>query len=225
MTTSKMIIAIDGPAGSGKGTVAKIIAKKMNLIYVDTGAIYRALALKAKNSGIDPQNQEAIINIANDSKIESFYDIAQGHLKVFLDGCDVSEEIRKPDITKHVAEISKIKEIRDIMVRLQRKLVKDKMAILEGRDITTVVFPDAYKKFYLDAEQPERIHRRYLELKEKKISIKETDVAKDIQLRDLTDAQRQYGPLRRSPDAVYIDTTHMSIEEVAQKLIEEINKP
>lgn len=225
MTTSEMIIAIDGPAGSGKGTVAKIIAKKLGLLYIDTGAIYRALALKAKNASINPDNQKAIIELAKNSKIESFYDPALGHLKVILDGHDVSEEIRKPDITKHVAEISKIKEIREIMVCLQRKLAKGKKAILEGRDITTVVFPDAYKKFFLDADQRERVHRRYLELKEKNIPINESDVELDIQLRDLTDQKRQHGPLRLSPEAIYVDTTRMTIEEVVQKLIEEINKP
>lgn len=225
MIKRKTIIAIDGPAGSGKGTVAKIIAKKMGLLYVDTGAIYRALALKAKRTRINPQDNEAIIALAKSSKIESFYDLTLGHLKVMLDNEDVSDEIRMPDITKHVAEISKIKEIREIMVNIQRELVKDKKAILEGRDITTIVFPDAYKKFYLDADQKERIHRRYMELKNKNIAINEADVEKDIKLRDFTDAKRKFGPLRRSPDAIYVDTTRMTIEEVVNKLTEEINKP
>ncbi|MFH1692338.1 MAG: (d)CMP kinase [Candidatus Omnitrophota bacterium] len=224
MTTLKSIIAIDGPAGSGKGTVAKIIAKKMGLLYVDTGAIYRALALKAKRSGISPENNEAIIALAKSSKIESFYDLTSGHLKVMLDNEDVSEQIRMPDITRHVAEISKIKEIREIMVEIQRKLVKDKKAILEGRDITTIVFPDAYKKFYLDADQKERVHRRYIELRSKNIAVNEVDIEEDIKLRDSTDAKREFGPLRRSPDAIYIDTTHMTIDEVVNRLTEEINK-
>jgi cytidylate kinase len=225
MTAFLPIIAIDGPAGSGKSTVAKLIAKKLGLFYIDTGAMYRALALKAKNTKIDPGDSDGIIKLAKALNVKLDYDAKTGQLKVSLDDKDVSEAIRRPEITEHVSVIAKIKEVRDCMVRLQRKLAQGKKAILEGRDITTVVFPDAYKKFYLDADPQERIKRRYLELKNKDHPIEETAVKKDIEHRDHLDTTRKYAPLKRAKDAVFVDTTHLSIDEVVNKLIREIEKP
>jgi cytidylate kinase len=224
MTQLKPIIAIDGPAGSGKSTIAKRIAKKCDLFYIDTGAMYRALALKAKHLGIDPENNVAIVKISKNINIELKYEAASSKLTVFLDGKDVSEEIRKPSITEHVSTIAKIKEVREQMVLLQRKMAEGKNAILEGRDITTVVFPDAYKKFYLDADPEERIKRRFLELKDKKIAVDEAIVQKDITFRDKTDSTREHAPLKRAQDAIYIDTTHLSIDEVVCRVLKEIQK-
>ncbi len=218
------IIAIDGPAGSGKSTVAKLVAKKLRLFYIDTGAMYRALALKALRANIDSGNNAALIKLADSINIAMDYDPASGKLKVTLDDEDVSEEIRKPVISEHVSVIAKIKEVRERMVTLQRKFALGKKAILEGRDITTVVFPDAYKKFYLDAKPEERIKRRFLEMKEKNITIDEPKVKKDIEFRDKTDSTREYAPLKVAPDAVYIDTTNMTIEEVVETVIREIEK-
>lgn len=225
MTASlKPIIAIDGPAGSGKSTVAKLVAKRLNLFYIDTGAMYRALALKAKQSAVSCDDEKNIIKLAASLDIGLNYDQTTGRLIVTLDGRDVSEEIRKPYITESVSFIAKIKKVREHMVRLQRRLAADKKAVLEGRDIATVVFPDAYKKFYLDADPQERVKRRYLEMKEKNIDIQEERIKKDIVERDRIDSTRACAPLKRSPDAVYIDTTQMSIEEVVDTVIREVKR-
>ena len=176
MTPLKPIVAIDGPAGSGKSTVAKIIARKLNLFYIDTGAMYRCLALKAKEAGVSPLDTERLAQIAGQSDIGMSYDPQNGHLRVTLDGRDVSEEIRRPDVTQHVSDIAKIKEVRAHLVALQRKLAEGKRAILEGRDIATIVFPDAYKKFFLDARPEERVKRRFLEMKQKNVPVDESRI-------------------------------------------------
>ena len=224
MKDSKPIIAIDGPAGSGKSTVAKRVAKKLGLFYIDTGAMYRALALKAKRAHVDPHDSAPIIKLADTLDVNLDYNPTTGKLKVMLDGQDVSEEIRKPFITEHISTIAKIKEVRERMVTLQRKLAEGKKAILEGRDITTVVFPDACKKFFLDATPQERVKRRFLEMKEKNIDIDEIEIKKDIDQRDRVDSTREYAPLKKAPDAFYIDTTHMTIDEVVETVIQEIKK-
>ncbi len=224
MTPRKPIIAIDGPAGSGKSTIAKLVAKKLKLFYIDTGAMYRVLALKAKMLGIDPGDEKRLIELALNCDIQLDYDQSSGQLKVSCDGKDVTDDIRKPSIAQTVSFIAKIKEVREHMVILQRRMAEGKKAILEGRDTTTVVFPDAYKKFYLDADPQERAKRRFLEMKEKHISINEPDVVKDITQRDRIDTTREHSPLRRAHDAVYIDTTNLSIDEVVDCVIAEINK-
>lgn len=224
MTRKKSIIAIDGPAGSGKSTVAKLVAKKLGLFYIDTGAMYRALALKAHMQGISPHDSKKITELAARTDIALRYEPHAGRLRVFLDEKEVTEEIRKPYVTEQVSLVAKIKEIRERMVMLQRKLAEGKPSILEGRDTTTVVFPDAYKKFYLDAERAERIHRRYLEMKEKAIPVDEAEVEENIEERDRIDSTRLVSPLRRAEDACYIDTTHLSIDEVVDRVITEIRR-
>lgn len=225
MTTLKPIVAIDGPAGSGKSTIAKIVAKKCDLFYIDTGAMYRCLALKAKEEGVDARDTGRLAALAARLNLEMTYDPQSANLRVTLDGRDVSDEIRRPDVTEHVSDIAKIKEVRAHLVALQRKLADGRRAILEGRDTTTIVFPDATKKFFLDAKPEERIKRRYLEMQGKKIPIEENAVKKDIEQRDRTDTTREHSPLKRAADAVYIDTTHMTIDQVVARVIEEINRP
>lgn len=224
MSSRQPIVAIDGPAGSGKSTIAKIVAKQLNLFYIDTGAMYRCIALKAKENHIPATDADGICAIARHIDIRMSCDPSNGQLTVMMDNRDVTREIRQPDMTEHVSEIAKIKEVREVMVRLQRKLAEGKKAILEGRDTTTVVFPDAYKKFYLDASEDERIKRRFLEMKEKNIKVEQEHIQNDISRRDRLDTTRVHSPLKRADDACYIDTTHMTIEEVAAAVIREIEK-
>jgi cytidylate kinase len=224
MTSLKPIVAIDGPAGSGKSTIAKIVARKLDLFYIDTGAMYRCIALKAKENNVPATDIAKICAIAKDIDIRMSYDASVGKLTVTMDNRDVTEDIRRPDMTRHVSEIAKIKEVREVMVKLQRKLADGKKAILEGRDTTTVVFPDAYKKFYLDASPEERVKRRYLEMKEKHIPVEKENIENDISSRDHIDKTRAHSPLKLAVDAVFIDTTKMTIEEVAATVIREIQK-
>ncbi len=225
MTSFKSIVAIDGPAGSGKSTVAKLIAKKLKLFYKDTGAMYRCLALKAKRENVAPHDVARLAELARKLDIGMDYDALTGKLRVTLDGQDVSEEIRRPDVTEHVSDIAKIKDVRQHLVTLQRRLADGKHAILEGRDIATIVFPDAYKKFFLDASNEERVRRRFQEMREKNIPVDEQCVKHDIEQRDRIDTTREHSPLRRAEDAVYVDTTHLTIDEVVDKLIKEIQRP
>ena len=159
-----MIIAIDGPAGAGKSTAARMIAQKLGFLYIDTGAIYRALTLKVLEKKIDVNDTGAIVDTAASTAID-LVNNQGGSLKVLLDSRDVSQEIRQPRVTRFVSDIAKIKEVRHILVKLQRRLGRKRDSVLDGRDIGTVVFPDADKKFYLDAKFEERVIRRYKELK------------------------------------------------------------
>jgi len=217
-----MIIAIDGPAGAGKSTVAKLLARKMGFLYIDTGAMYRALTLKALENSIDVENSELMSGLAHNTGIDLINN-ADGSLKVLLDGCDVSKEIREPRITKFVSLVAKIKGVRDVMLENQRRLGKGQNSILDGRDIGTVVFPDAEKKFYIDANFQERVSRRHKELIGLGQKISAADVEMDLSNRDKIDSTREVAPLKKADDAIYIDTTKLTIEEVVAKLFQEIN--
>ena len=219
---SKLIIAIDGPAGSGKSTVAKEVAKRLGLIYVDTGAMYRALTFKAVRKKIDPNNAEALIDLAKKTDICLETDESL-RLYVKLDGEDVSEEIRTPFITNNVKYVACIKSVRKAMVNLQRKAAMGKGAVLEGRDIGTVVFPDADIKIYLDATIDERVRRRYKELIIKNPDITIEEVKKDVAFRDKSDAERSVGPLKKADDAILIDTTRLTIPQVVARILDEVN--
>lgn len=213
-----MIIAIDGPAGAGKSTVAKMLAHKLGFLYIDTGAMYRALTLKAIEQGIDIKETDAMIKLASSTGIDLMSN-QDGSLKILLDGRDVSSQIRSPRITKSVSDIAKIKGVREVMLGLQRRLGERKNSVLEGRDIGTVVFPDADKKFYIDAQFPERVLRRYKELKEQDAQISMEDVTSDLRNRDTIDSTREFAPLKKAEDAIYIDTTNMTIDEVVETLL------
>lgn len=213
-----MIIAIDGPAGAGKSTVSKILAQKLGFLYIDTGAMYRALTLMAIREKIDIKDVAGLIQMARQSHID-LKNEQDGSLQIFLDGQDVTSEIRQPGITKLVSEIARIKEVREVMLGLQRKLGRGKDSVLDGRDIGTVVFPDADKKFYIDAEFSERVIRRYKELKELGQDITPKDVETDLRNRDTIDSTREFAPLKKADDAIYVDTTDMSIEEAVNKLL------
>jgi cytidylate kinase len=213
------IIAIDGPAGSGKSTVSKIVAKRLGLLYIDTGAMYRALTLKAMRQGVNLEDANTLTDLAKTTKIE-LQD--KGSLHVFLDGEDVSVLIRTPEVTANVRYIARTPGVRQEMVKLQRAMGEKSGGVLEGRDIGTAVFPDADYKFYLDASPEERAKRRLKDLVELGRQTKLEDVKKDIVARDESDIRRAVGALKIAGDAIVVDTTSLSIDEVVDKLIKHI---
>lgn len=217
MTFENIIVAIDGPAGSGKSTVAKLVAKKLEFLYIDTGAMYRALTVKVKRNDIAPTDQTRVCAIMKETTIQLRTE--NDTLKVLLDSKDVSREIRKPYISDGVSEIAKIKSVRELMTQLQRTFAKNNSCVLEGRDIGTVVFPNAQFKFYIDAAFKERAERRFKELKEKKETITLDFVKKDLSNRDSIDSTRECAPLKQAKDAIYINTTTLTIDEVVDKII------
>ena len=211
-----MIIAIDGPAGSGKSTISKLVAKDLDLIYLDTGAMYRLVTLKALKMGILDENlenldkiNELLDNLEIDIREDGFY----------LDGVDVSEEIRKPIVSENVSKIAAIKEVRIKMVDLQRKFSKAKNVILDGRDIGTVVFPNADLKVFLVADARERANRRYKELTEKGENVSLDEIYQNILMRDKIDSTREEAPLKKAEDAIEVDTTSKSIDEVKEEIL------
>lgn len=215
------IIAIDGPAGSGKSTVARLVAKKLSFTYVDTGAMYRALTLKAIREGINLQDENELANLAKRTALDITND-KNGNIKVLLDNEDVTGFIRTPELTAKVHYLASVGGVRKEMVKSQRKIGQRGRCVFEGRDITTVVFPESKYKFYIDASLKERTKRRYKELIEiGEINPKNKtldDIEKDIKERDHKDKTRAVAPLRRTEDAVYIDTTNMGIEEMVDKI-------
>ena len=216
------IVAMDGPAGTGKGTITSLISKEMGLVNIDTGATYRCVALYVIKNNIKLEEKEKIIeslpNIHIDMKNE------QGVQKVYLNNEDVTSEIRSKEVTKIVSQVSSIVEVRLARVEVQRNLAKGKDVIMEGRDITTYVFPNADVKIYLDADEEERAKRRYKEMQEKGIEMTYDEVLKNIQVRDKNDKEKEIGALKIAEDAIYIDTTNLSIEEVKEKVKEIITE-
>ncbi len=213
----KIVIAIDGPAGAGKSVVGKRLADKLDFVYLDTGAMYRAITLKAIRKGINLNDKNLLIKMCRQTKIDFIFK-KRGQVVLLLDGEDVHKEIRKGEVTKKVFYLAKLPEIRERMVDLQRKLSRGKNIVAEGRDMGSVVFPQA-KKFYLDASLKERTERRYKQLlvQEEKASLEE--IKKDIRVRDKKDSKRKTAPLKRVEDAFYIDTTKMGIEEVVKRIL------
>jgi cytidylate kinase len=211
------VIAIDGPAGAGKSTVSKIIAQKLNFLYVDTGAMYRVLTLKAMREKIPWQDKERLINLAKNTQIELCQD--GNKYRVLMDGEDVSEEIRKEEVSKNTSYIASIIEIREILWQKQRKFREKYDIVMEGRDIGSKVFPDAEIKIYLDASIEERAKRRYFQLKEIGIEEDMGKIKKEIIERDKRDKEREIAPLIKTDDYYYIDTTDLTIEEVVKKII------
>lgn len=216
-----MVIAIDGPAGSGKSTVSKKVAKSLGLLYIDTGAMYRALTLKAMREGVDLENEEALSALARSTKI-SLKEAAR--LEVFIDDDNVTDLIRTPEVTNNIRYIARVPGVRHEMVKLQRSMGKREGAVMEGRDITTVVFPDADYKFYLDADADERSRRRHKELIESGQEVDLDSIKEDVLARDNSDFTRPVGPLVKSEDAIVVDTTGFSIEEVVNKILSYIKK-
>ena len=211
-----MIVAVDGPAGSGKGTVTKRIEKELGFLNLDTGATYRCVALATLKNNVKLEEIEKIIQIANEINIE--IDI------ILLNGEDVSKEIRSKEVTAIVSQISSIIPVREKMVEVQRKLATGKNVIVEGRDIGTVVFPNADLKIYLDASEEIRAKRRYKENMENGINTTYEEVLENVKLRDYNDKNKKVGALKKAEDAVVIDSSKMSIDEVFEKVKELIKQ-
>ncbi len=212
-------IAIDGPASAGKSTVAKEIAKRLSINYIDTGAMYRALTLKVLNENIDiekPENLKDLLNRTEISFIEG---------KIILDGKDVSDLIRDNNISNKVSDIAKLKEVRQYMLLSQRRLAKEKSVVMDGRDIGSKVLPEANYKFFITASIDTRAERRYKELLskgDKSISLEQ--IKAEIEKRDFIDTSREHSPLVESHDSIRIDTSNLSIEESINKVLKEIRE-
>ncbi|MGZ3513716.1 MAG: (d)CMP kinase [Thermodesulfobacteriota bacterium] len=211
-----LTIAIDGPSGAGKSTVAKALAKRLSYIYIDTGAMYRSVALKVKEKAISPQDESAVSQLASSLHLTLIPE--GGQIRVLCDGQDVTEAIRTPEISRLASHISQQRAVREALVQMQREMAKGGGVILEGRDIGTVVFPDAEVKFYLDADSDERIRRRYEEMIDKgvKVDLKQTE--EELVQRDQNDMHRIHSPLKRANDAIYIDSTHRSVDEIVEEM-------
>ena len=210
-------VAIDGPSGAGKSTIAKAVAKKMNIDYIDTGAMYRAVGLKVKNSGIDMYDEAAMAAMLADTDI----DFVNGD--IILDGVIVNKEIRANDMSMMASNVSALPAVRAKLVELQRKMGQTKSIIMDGRDIGTNVLTDAEVKIFMTASAEERADRRYKELIEKGQEVTYDQVLEDIKQRDHNDSTRALNPLRKADDATELDTTGMGIEEVTEYIMNEVN--
>ena len=216
------VVALDGPAGSGKGTVTREVAKKMNLINIDTGAMYRSVTLLMIRQNIKLEDEEKIKEIIK--KINIKFGIENGEQKVYLNGEDVSLLIRTKEVNEFVSPVSTIKIVRERLADMQREMSKAIDVIMEGRDIGTNVFPNADVKIYLDATPEERAKRRFKQNEEKGIQIPYEEILESVKNRDYIDSHREIAPLKQAEDAIYIDSTNMTIEEVVEEIISIINK-
>lgn len=206
----KISIAIDGPAGSGKSTVAKIVAKKLNYEYIDTGAMYRAYTYKVLKHNLDPKEEEAAVSLLSTTDI---YFVGN---RIYLDGIIVDDLIRSTRVNDNVSYIASFREIRLFMVQLQKKMAETKSVVMDGRDITTVVLPDADFKYYITASIEERAKRRYLELVENGVNTSLNEIIESIKKRDIIDSTRVESPLTQTEDSVLIDTTNLTIDETVK---------
>lgn len=211
---SKIRIAIDGPSGAGKSTIAKRVAKLLGIDYIDTGAMYRAIGYKIVQNHIDLNDKEALTKMLSETEI----DFVSGD--IILDGEIVNDKIRTPEISKMASDASALQEVREKLVVLQRNMGQVKSVVMDGRDIGTNVLTDAEYKFFMTASSAERAQRRWLELREKGENVDLAQVEADIIQRDHNDSTRKLNPLRKAEDAIELDTTGLTIEEVTQKILE-----
>lgn len=218
MSKNRIKIAIDGPAGSGKSTTAREVAKLLDYIYIDSGAMYRAVTLKAINLGIPTAESMTIVGIALGVSIQ--FKPNQSGTVIFMDGKDISDAIRTPEVNSQINPVAANPEVRKILVEKQQALGKNGGIVMDGRDIGTVVFPDAELKVYMQAGAEERARRRLSEFESRGISISFVEVLREIQIRDNADISRAHGPLKIAADAVIIDTTDLTIQDQIQKVYE-----
>lgn len=214
MSEKRVIVAIDGPAGAGKSTIAKRIANKLGFIYINTGAMYRAVALWALRLNLDLGDMYRMEQLAKEAKIE-----LTGHGHVLLNGEDVTEAIREQQVSSAASKISAIAAVRRALVGMQRAMAEETSVVMEGRDIGSVVFPQATVKIFLDADPGERARRRVSELKETGQAADISNVAAELQRRDERDRERQESPLIQAPDAELVDTTGLSLEQVEENVL------
>lgn len=217
-----MNIAIDGPAGAGKSSIAKLVAQKLSFVYFDTGAMYRTIALYALEHQINPAREEDVVAVLDEIQITLSHE--DGEQEIFLNGTNVSKDIRREEVGKNASTVAKYAAVRQKLVSLQQEIAADMDVIMDGRDIGTVVLPNAEVKIYLTASANVRAKRRYKELQEKGESCDLTQIEKDIIARDEQDMNREISPLRQAEDAVLVDSSDMTIEEVVNCLIDIIKK-
>ena len=215
---TKSVIAIDGPAGAGKSTIAKMAAQKLGYIYIDTGAMYRAVAWRVLQEYTPPVSTEQIISVLDDINIKLSYD-ENKNMRVETNGTDVSAAIRTPEVTALVSQVAAVSEVRTKMVELQRAMAKCGKVLMDGRDIGTCVLPNADLKIFLTASVEERANRRARQMKEKGYDIDVEEIKKDIIARDEADMNREISPLKKADDALLLDTTEMTIEEVLAAIV------
>lgn len=215
--SKKLIIAIDGPAGSGKSTTAKLVAQKLNYLYIDTGAMYRAVTLFALRKGIIGKTDK-IIELAK--QLDIVLDFINGETKITVNGEDVSKEIRSFEVNSNVSDISAIQSVREILVKKQQKMGENGGVVMEGRDITTVVFPNADIKIFLTANIDQRAIRRAKEFSEKGTNVPLEKVKENLKSRDYIDSHREASPLTKTPDSIEVDTSDITIEQQVQKILD-----
>ena len=213
-------IAIDGPAGSGKTTTAKLVAKRLGLLPVDTGAMYRAVAYECLRKNVDIHDENAVSRIVENINITQR--LINDEIHTFLNGEDVSREIRSPEVSEIVSIVSSYKKVRDKLVEIQRKIAQEQDVVIEGRDIGTVVLKDADIKIFMKADLKERAKRRFKELREQGVNVSFEEVLNELKKRDEMDSNRKLAPLRVPEGAIIIDTTNKTIEEQVEEIIKEV---
>jgi cytidylate kinase len=218
----KFVIAIDGPAASGKSTTARLAAERLGYLFIDTGSMYRAMTLKVLEHGIDPNDAKRVGEIAQETRVELR---RKGKdVRVFLDGKDVTNRTRSRDVTNAVSGVSAVQKVRDVMVREQQRLGEQGGVILDGRDIGTVVFPDADLKIFMLADVGTRALRRQKEMAEHEVHVRIDELAQELRSRDRKDSERENSPLKKADDAIVLDTSQMSIEEQVQFILTQVEK-
>ncbi|MHB8781565.1 MAG: (d)CMP kinase [Candidatus Geothermincolia bacterium] len=225
MKRDAAVIAIDGPAGVGKSTVARSVANSLGLSYIDTGAMYRAATLAALRAGVDTGDDAAVAELAHQAKIELRYSGDDGlEVRTFLDGEDVSDDIRTPLVSSHVSQVAANPAVRRVMVGLQRELINRGGAVVEGRDVGTIVAPDADVKIFLTASVPERARRRLQDLERAGHDVTLEQLERDIARRDHLDSSRSDSPLKQAADAIVIDTTEKTAEQVTEEIVRAVRR-